>query len=189
MKKQTIVVASVLFLFSVLPAYGEMGMKQGRHAMDMDHNMMGPAMGCNMMGPGGMGGMGDGPHLATADAFHEIKSSLSIASKLGLSEEQIVKIKELEDTLKVTMIKSRSAVQIAAVKLGAILDADTPDRKQAGEQIEAQISAAKELQNAAVDTLIKARAMLTKEQLAAKKKMRMMETIKDSADPEQGEHH
>lgn len=184
MKKQTIVVASVLFLFSVLPVYGEMGMKHGRHAMDKDQGMMGPGMGCNMMGQGGMGCMLDGPHLATADAFHEIRSSLSIATQLELNEEQIVKLKELEDTLKVSMIKGRSAMQIAAVKLGAILDADTPDQKQAGEQIEAQTSASKELQNAAVDTLIKARALLTKEQLAAKKKMGMMETMGVSAETE-----
>ncbi len=179
MKKQTIVVASALFLFSVLPAYGEMGMKQGRHAMDMNRGMMSPGMGCDMMGPGRMGNIGDGPHLATADAFQEIKGSLSMAMQLGLNEEQIGKLRELEDTLKVTMIKSRSAMQIAAVRLGAILDADMPDQKQAGEQIETQTSASKELRNAAVDTLIKARAVLTKEQLAAKKKMRMTEIMED----------
>jgi len=129
------------------PGYGKEGHGDGKHS--------------SMGGHGG-----DMMHNSTG---HLIRHLLKHEKEIGLTAEQVTKLKDMQLNLDKTSIKSEADIQVAERELRALID----DEKSDVGAIEAKLKQSGDLQTGLRMTFIKARrdvlAILTPEQLAKEK--------------------
>ena len=166
---QTIVTLGVASVFALTvgmsmvwanePGYGKEGHGDGRH--------------------GSMGGYGMG--MMHSSTGHLIRHLLKHEKEIGLTAEQVTKLKDIQLNLDKTRIKSEADIQVAERELRALID----DEKSDVGAIEAKLKQSEELQTGLRMTFIKARrdvlALLTPEQRAKEKaeQEKMMQQHKD----------
>jgi periplasmic protein CpxP/Spy len=150
------------------PGYGKEGDRDGGHSS---------------MGGHGMGMM----HSSTG---HLIRHLLKHEKEIGLTAEQVTKLKDMQLNLDKTRIKSEADIQVAERELKAL----TEDEKSDLGAIEAKLKQSEDFQIGLRMTSIKARrdvlALLTPEQRAKEKveREKMMQQHKD-ADKSHGNPH
>jgi Spy/CpxP family protein refolding chaperone len=167
---RTIVTLSVASVFALTvgmsmvwanePGYGKEGHGDGRHSS--------------------MGGYGMG--MMHSSAGHLIRHLLKHEKEIGLTAEQVVKLKDMQLNLDKTRIKSEADIQVAERELKAL----TEDEKSDLGAIEAKLKQSEDLQIGLRMTSIKARrdvlALLTPEQRIKEKAEheKMMQQHKDA---------
>ncbi|MEP6957190.1 MAG: periplasmic heavy metal sensor [Nitrospirota bacterium] len=151
--------AAISMAWANEPGYGKAGQGDGRHS--------------SMGGHGG-----DMMHNSTG---HLIRHLLKHEKEIGLTPEQVTKLKDMQLNLDKTRIKSEADIQVAERELRALID----DEKSDVGAIEAKLKQSEELQTGLRMTFIKARrdvlALLTPEQRAKEKaeQEKMMQQYKD----------
>jgi periplasmic protein CpxP/Spy len=124
-----------------------------------------PGYGKDGYGSGGHSAMGShGMGMMHSSAGHLIRHLLKHEKEIGLTADQVTKLKEMQLNLDKTRIKSEADIQVAERELKALTD----DEKSALSAIEAKLKQSEDLQVALRMTSIKTRrdvmAMLTPEQ-------------------------
>lgn len=188
--KKLMVILVVLFVFSI-SAYAQMGIIGGQQGR-MGQGMMGdmPMMNCPMqqMGQGmmqggpmmgqGMGGMMGmdrermGPHRRWLK--YGVTSMLRNADKLGLSDEQIKKLREIKRKYSKDIIKQDAELKIAEIDLGALLkesEINLTEVKEALKKVENYRTQIKYLR---IMAFVEARKILSAEQKESLKKLMEM---------------
>lgn len=132
-------------------------------------------------GHGAMGGHGMG--MMHSSAGHLIRHLLKHEKDIGLSAEQVAKLKDIQLNLDKTRIKSEADIQIVERELKALID----DEKSDLGAIEAKLKQSQELQvglrMASITTRREVLALLTPEQRAKEKAEheRMMQQHKEGS--------
>lgn len=121
-------------------------------------------------GRGGHGMMGShGMGMMHSTAGHLIRHLLKHEKEIGLSADQVTKLKDIQLNLDKTRIKSEADIQVAERELKALTDDEKSDLKA----VEAKLRQSEDLQVALRMTSIKTRrdvlALLTPEQRAKEK--------------------
>lgn len=129
-----------------------------------------PGYGKDGYGGGGHGAMrGHGMGMMHSSAGHLIRHLLKHEKDIGLTADQVTKLKDIQLTLDKTRIKSEADIQVAERELKALTD----DEKSDLGAIEAKLKQSEDLQVALRMTSIKTRrdvmALLTPEQRAKEK--------------------
>jgi len=129
-----------------------------------------PGYGKDGYGGGGHGAMrGHGMGMMHSSAGHLIRHLLKHEKEIGLTADQVTKLKEIQLNLDKTRIKSEADIQVAERELKALTD----DEKSDLGAIEAKLKQSEDLQVALRMTSIKTRrdvmALLTPEQRAKEK--------------------
>lgn len=130
-------------------------------------------------GHGGMGSHGMG--MMHSSAGHLIRHLLKHEKDIGLTSDQVTKLKDIQLNLDKTRIKSEADIQVAERELKALTDDEKSDLKA----VEAKLRQSEDLQVALRMTSIKTRrdvlALLTPEQRAKEKAEheKMMQQHKD----------
>jgi protein CpxP len=169
---RTIVVLGVASVFALTvgmsmvwanePGYGKEGHGDGGHSS--------------------MGGYGMGMGMMHSSTGHLIRHLLKHEKEIGLTADQVTKLKEMQLNLDKTRIKSEADIQIAERELKAL----TEDEKSDLGAIEAKLKQSEDLQIGLRMTSIKARrdvlALLTPEQRTKEKAEheKMMQQHKDA---------
>lgn len=139
--------AAISMAWANEPGYGKEGHGDGRHS--------------SMGGHGG-----DMMHNSTG---HLIRHLLKHEKEIGLTPEQVTKLKDMQLSLDKTRIKSEADIQVAERELRALIE----DEKSDVGAIEAKLKQSADLQTGLRMTFIKARrdvlALLTPEQQAKEK--------------------
>ena len=133
-------------------------------------NEPGYAGGKDGYGGGGHGTMGShGMGMMHNSAGHLIRHLLKHETEIGLTPDQVTKLKEIQLNLDKTRIKSEADIQVAERELKALTDDEKSDLKA----IEAKLRQSEDMQVALRMTSIKTRrdvlAILTPEQRAKEK--------------------
>jgi periplasmic protein CpxP/Spy len=120
-------------------------------------------------GGGGHGMMGGGMGMMHSSAGHLIRHLLKHEKEIGLTADQVTKLKDIQLNLDKTRIKSEADIQVAERELKALTDDEKSDLKG----IEAKLRQSEDLQVALRMTSIKTRrdvlALLTPEQRTKEK--------------------
>ena len=129
----------------------------------------GHADGKDGYGRGGHGMMGEGMGMMHSSAGHLIRHLLKHEKEIGLTPEQVAKLKDTQLNLDKTRIKAEADIQVAERELKAL----TEDEKSDLKAIEAKLRQSEDLQVALRMTSIKTRrdvlALLTPDQRAKEK--------------------
>jgi periplasmic protein CpxP/Spy len=120
-------------------------------------------------GGGGHGMMGGGMGMMHSSAGHLIRHLLKHEKEIGLSADQVTKLKDIQLNLDKTRIKSEADIQVAERELKALTDDEKSDLKA----VEAKLRQSEDMQVALRMTSIKTRrdvlALLTPEQRTKEK--------------------
>jgi Spy/CpxP family protein refolding chaperone len=120
-------------------------------------------------GKDGYGGGGHGMGMMHSSAGHLIRHLLKHEKEIGLTEDQVKKLKDIQLNLDKTRIKSEADIQVAERELKALTDDEKSDLKA----VEAKLRQSEDMQVALRMTSIKTRrdvlALLTPEQRAKEK--------------------
>jgi Spy/CpxP family protein refolding chaperone len=120
-------------------------------------------------GGGGHGMMGGGMGMMHSSAGHLIRHLLKHEKEIGLTADQVTKLKDIQLNLDKTRIKSEADIQVAERELKALTDDEKSDLKA----VEAKLRQSEDMQVALRMTSIKTRrdvlALLTPEQRAKEK--------------------
>ena len=118
---------------------------------------------------GGGHGMMSGMSMMHSSAGHLIRHLLKHEKDIGLSADQVTKLKDIQLTLDKTRIKTEADIQVAERELKALTDDEKSDLKA----VEAKLRQSEDMQVALRMTSIKTRrevlALLTPEQRAKEK--------------------
>lgn len=120
-------------------------------------------------GGGGHGMMGGGMGMMHSSAGHLIRHLLKHEKEIGLTADQVTKLKDIQLNLDKTRIKSEADIQVAERELKALTDDEKSDLKA----IEAKLRQSEDMQVALRMTSIKTRrevlGLLSPEQRAKEK--------------------
>src|SRR5690349_3962702 len=129
----------------------------------------GHAGGKDGYGGGGHGMMGGGMGMMHSSAGHLIRHLLKHEKEIGLTADQVTKLKDIQLNLDKTRIKSEADIQVAERELKAMTDDEKSDLKA----VEAKLRQSEDMQVALRMTSIKTRrevlSLLTPEQRTKEK--------------------
>jgi Spy/CpxP family protein refolding chaperone len=156
---------------------GQMGMEAKPRAADgmmcpmcgkmMQGGMMGGMMGKGMMQGGMMGGM---MGKKTAD-LPNAQTFLALTDELKLKDEQIKSLKSISLNSQKGAIRKGADLSIAKLELNALLGQDKIDLEQVQQKVKEVANFEADLQIAQVEASIKAKEVLTNEQIASFKEI------------------
>jgi len=117
---------------------------------------------------------------------------LKKADELGLSEEQIAELKKLKREAKITKIRKRAEMEVIKVEVGALLDEKKPDLSAIDAKIDQCCKLKAAVKKACIHASVKAREVLTEEQLKTAKQLRKacdLSSAKQYHHKGEGHHH
>ena len=152
---------------SALVVAGAFTLAMGAAAVSANEPGYGQGGGKDGYGSGAMGSHGMG--MMHSSAGHLIRHLLKHEKEIGLTADQVTKLKDIQLNLDKTRIKSEADIQVAERELKALTDDEKSDLKA----IEAKLRQSEDMQVALRMTSIKTRrdvlALLTPEQRAKEK--------------------
>jgi len=156
--------------FSALVAAGAFTLAIGAASVLANEPGYGQGGGKDGYGGGGHGMMGrHGMGMMHSSAGHLIRHLLKHEKEIGLTADQVTKLKDIQLNLDKTRIKSEADIQVAERELKALTDDEKSDLKA----VEAKLRQSEDMQVALRMTSIKTRrdvmALLTPEQRAKEK--------------------
>src|SRR5678815_967501 len=163
MKKETQGLSALIMAGTFMLAMGSVGV----WANEPGYGHGGGKDGYGSRGHGSMGSHGMG--MMHSSAGHLIRHLLKHEKDIGLTAEQVTKLKDIQLNLDKTRIKSEADIQVAERELKALTDDEKSDLKA----VEAKLRQSEDMQVALRMTSIKTRrdvlALLTPEQRAKEK--------------------
>jgi Spy/CpxP family protein refolding chaperone len=154
---------------SALLMAGAFTVAMGTAAVSANEPGYGHADGRDGYERGGHGMMGQGMGMMHSSAGHLIRHLLKHEKEIGLTADQVAKLKDIQLNLDKTRIKSEADIQVAERELKALTDDEKSDLKA----VEAKLRQSEDMQVALRMTSIKTRrdvlALLTPDQRAKEK--------------------
>lgn len=160
-----IVMAIVFSLLTAAPVFANPYQPMGM--MDYDQDMMGTCGMCGMCGMGGMGMMGAGMGMrgmGMGMGRGMGMGMMSCVSMLDLKDEQMQKIRKIQDDLRKEHWALMGKMMDEQSKLRDLWDADTLDSKKIGDAYDAVMKLRKQMLMTKIDAMNKIYGALTKEQ-------------------------
>jgi hypothetical protein len=169
--KKVLVMMACIFIVS-LPCVFAQDNQMGKGGMGMGMmggEMMGTGMMCKCGEGAGMKGMSSGMKMENKMDFDEMFNSkisfiLMNSKDLGLSDEQMTKIKELKYKIEKSMIMRKAEMEIADIDIMQALVKDDIDTVAIGKVIDKKYESKKMESKELVDACASSRMILTKEQ-------------------------
>jgi periplasmic protein CpxP/Spy len=154
---------------SALLMAGVFTVAMGAAAVSANEPGYGHGGGKDGYGGGGHGMMGGGMGMMHSSAGHLIRHLLKHEKEIGLTADQVTKLKDIQLNLDKTRIKSEADIQVAERELKAMTDDEKSDLKA----VEAKLRQSEDMQVALRMTSIKTRrevlSLLTPEQRTKEK--------------------
>jgi Spy/CpxP family protein refolding chaperone len=146
----------------------------------MGHHMMGgPGMGGGMMMGGMMGGMCKGMSMMPW-------MMMKVAKKIGLTEDQMMKMRDVMMNMKREKIKLRSEAELAKLDLKSMMMQDKPDMAAIEQKVMDMSKLKAQMHMAWIKAMMEMKGSLTDEQ-RKRIKMKMMGMMGGEGEEEEGE--
>lgn len=97
---------------------------------------------------------------------HGSMSPIQMKEELGLSDEQVSKLRPLEKSYRKMLIQNEADVQVAMVDLGTLLDTKSPDKQAIEAKVDDIMAVQKKMMMFRVESLLDIKEVLNPEQYA-----------------------
>jgi Spy/CpxP family protein refolding chaperone len=135
---------------------------------------------------GGMKGFGQGP-----GGIGWLVRNEDAAKDLGVTEDQLAKLRDMAYQAEITQIKTRADLELAQMELRRLLDGAKPTEEAVGKAVDKISGLEAQMQKARIIELLKAREILgeaTMERIRDAMKARMRERREDREHERRGDH-